>query len=361
MRTLDRYLARQLIPVWIWCILVFVFMSCLIDLFEHLDEILRYRIHLRTILAYYLNFVPLVFVRASPLALLLSCAFVTMRLVRYQEFLAMNAGGMSLARASIPFVFIGWLVSLIVFGVNEGLVPDSAAAYEQLRFEMFQGKHHHHLMENVATLDGSNRLYHARLFNLKGQELTDLTILEHDAENRPKKTIYARRAIFTPHGWVLLNGTVTRVDSAGMLSGEPETFAERLMNFPVSPKSFRQSETEPETLRTGQLRRLISQLKGMGITNLRRYTTELASKITLPLMNVIVCLIGFIGSTRARQTRGHLRGLGTSLGWGVLYYIGVAVAQGIGKEGFLPVVVAVWLPHLIAVGCCLRALRAEHA
>lgn len=359
MRTLDRYLARQLIPVWLWCILVFVFMSCLIDLFEHLDEILRYHIPAKTIAEYYLNFVPLVFVQASPLALLLSSAFVAMRLVRYQEFLAMNAGGMSLARASIPFVFIGWLISLVVFGVNEGVVPETSATYERLRFEVFQGKHRDNVMENVATLDGSNRLYHARLFNLLQQELTDLTILEHDAENRPRKTIYARRALFTPHGWLLLSGTMTRLDRAGTLTSEPEAFVERLLELPVTPQSFRQPETQPQTLRISQLRTLISQLRGMGIANVRRYTTELASKITFPLMNVVVCLIGFIGATRTSQKRGHLRELGTSLGWGVLYYVGVAVGQGIAKEGFLPVFVAVWLPHLIVVGCCVRTLRAE--
>lgn len=359
MRTLDRYLARQLIPVWLWCMVVFVFMSCLIDLFEHLDEILRYHIPMRTVLRYYLNFTPLVFVKASPLALLFSAAFITMRLVRHQELLAMNAGGLSLARASVPFLFIGWLVSLVVFSVNEGLVPGAAANYERLQFEAFRGQGQEHLLENVATLDGANRLYHARLFNLKTQELTDLTVLEHDAASHPKKTIYAHRAIFTPHGWLLLQGTLTRLRAEGTLTGDPESFVERLIPFPVTPESFRQPETEPETLRIGQLRTLITQLRGMGITNVRRYTTELAAKITMPLMNLVVCLIGFVGSTHQRHSRGHLRGLGTSLGWGVLYYLAVATSHGISKEGFLPVFVAVWFPHLIAVGACLRLLRAE--
>ena len=41
MRILDRYAVRQLVPVWLWCLCVFLFLSCVIDLFEHLDEILR--------------------------------------------------------------------------------------------------------------------------------------------------------------------------------------------------------------------------------------------------------------------------------------------------------------------------------
>ena len=31
--------------------------------------------------------------------------------------------------------------------------------------------------------------------------------------------------------------------------------------------------------------------------------------------------------------------------------------KGLGKEGVLPVVVSVWLPHVLAVGCCLRVVR----
>ena len=49
MRILDRYAVSQLLPVWIWCLCVFLFLSCLIDLFEHLDEILRYHIPLETV------------------------------------------------------------------------------------------------------------------------------------------------------------------------------------------------------------------------------------------------------------------------------------------------------------------------
>jgi len=358
MRILDRYAVRQLIPVWLWCVTVFIFLSCLIDLFEHLDEILRYRIPAATVLRYYLNFTPLVFIRASPLALLFSAAFVASRLARHQELLAMSASGTSLLRASVPFVFVGWLVSLCAFAVNDRLVPQTSAAYERMRQEVFRGRKAEEPVENVALMDTFNRLYHARQLRLKENELRDLTILEHDWHNRPTKSLYATRAIWTPHGWLLLYGTIYRIGAGGVVRGDPEPFVERLISFPVTPASFTQPEARPEAMRYAQLRLLITRLKTTGFTNLRRYRVELLSKLTFPLMNLVVCLLGFVGSTQP-QLRGHLRGLGMSLGWGLLYYLGVAVGQGIGKEGILwtPVPIAVWAPHVLAGWWCVRRLR----
>ncbi len=356
MRILDRYTAKQLIPVWVWCMVVFVFISILIDLFGHLEEILQYRIPPKTVALYYLNFAPLVSVRAAPLAFLLACAFVTMRLVRYQELLAMHASGVSLIRASLPFVFVGWLISVCVFGINDRLVPQTAAAYEQLRYELFRGRQQQRVIDSVATFDPDNRLYHAREFHLDRNELVDLVILEHDARNQPTRNLYARQAFVTPHGLLMVYGAIYQMGPHGTLAGEPMPFVERLLKFPVTPASFRQPETQPETMRFGPLRRLIARLRASQVTNLKRYTTELTAKLTLPFMNVMMGLIAFVGSTQ-RQGRGHLRGLGTSLGWGVLYYLGVAVGQSVAKEGFLPVLVAMWAPHLVALWLCWRLLR----
>jgi lipopolysaccharide export system permease protein len=355
MRILDRYAVSQLLPVWIWCLCVFLFLSSLIDLFEHLDEILRYHIPLNTVARYYANFTPIVFVRASPLALLLSSAFVASRLSRHQEFLAMNASGTSLLRASLPFLFVGWLASLSVFAVNDLIVPKTSAVYEQLRQEIFRGRGPDDQVENVALMDGFNRLYHARTLDLKTNELTDLTVLEHDRRNKPTKSLYASRAIWTKHGWLLLYGTIYRAGPGGVLRGEPEPFVERLIGYPVTPRSFVEPQSRPDLMRYGQLRLMLVRLKQTGM-DVRRYSVELASKVTLPLMNLVVCLLAFAGSTQL-SLRGNLKGLGISLAWGVAYYLLVGFWEGMGKRGLVPVLAAVWLPHIIAVWWCLRVLR----
>jgi len=236
-------------------------------------------------------------------------------------------------------------------------VPSATIVYETLRQDVFHGRKPDDRLESVTMMDTFNRLYHARELNLKGRELRDLTVLEHDRNNQPTKSLYASRAVWTPHGWLLLYGTAYRVGPRGVLRGEPEPFVERLITYPVTPESFAQPQGRPEMMRYAQLRFLIIRLRQTGIT-VRRYVVELTSKLTLPLMNLVMGFLGFAGSIQLQQ-RGTLRGLGTSLAWGLLYYLGVAVGQGIGKEGFLgiPAVVAVWAPHGAALWWGLRVLR----
>lgn len=356
MRILDRYVSLQLIPVWIWCLTVFIFLSCIIDVFEHLDEILRYRITLAEVARYYLNFLPLVVTSASPLALLLSSAFVGMRLSRHQELLAMNASGLNPIRAALPFVFIGLLISFCIFGVNEFVIPKTSVVYEQMRQEVFRGPSPKKLLENVAVLDDQNRLYHARTLNVKLKELRDLTVIEHDWQNRPTKKLRAARAIWTAHGWYLIHGTIYQSGPGGSLSGDPELFIDRLIQYPVTVKSFADPEARPDIMRYGQLKALITKLKQLKLGNVRSYEVELAAKIALPLVNMGICFLGFVGTTQLNK-RGQLRGLGTSLGWGMLYYVAVAVAQALAKQLPLSIPFLLGLPHIGAFAWSCYILR----
>src|SRR3989338_6858603 len=152
----------------------------------------------------------------------------------------MNASGTSLLRASVPFLFIGWLASLLAFAVNDLVVPGTTKAYERIRRDAFRSAEAGETIENVAVMDAVNRLYHARQLDLKTGELSDLTILEHDRQNRPVKSLYAARAVWTKFGWLLLHGAIYRVGPGGVLRGDPEPFVARPLSYPVSPAPFSQ-------------------------------------------------------------------------------------------------------------------------
>lgn len=75
MRILDRYILKSVVSVFFACILVFLFLYIIIDVFANLEEILKQQVNLSLLRDYYLSFLPLIFVQVAPIACLLATLF----------------------------------------------------------------------------------------------------------------------------------------------------------------------------------------------------------------------------------------------------------------------------------------------
>ena len=206
MRILDRYLVRQFILPCLWCLMTFVVMTVIVDLFEHLDEIVSRHIPFEMCLRYYASFIPLIYVKTSPMAMLIATTFVLGNLHRHQEIIAMKASGISLAHIISPLVALGLLASASVFAVNEYVVPSASRIYERLQQEAFerpQQGEQQRLRENVTLLGRHNRLFHAQRFDPVNCTLFDLTVLEHDEEGALTGKIFAQQAQWDGQRWRL--------------------------------------------------------------------------------------------------------------------------------------------------------------
>ncbi|MBN1871024.1 MAG: LptF/LptG family permease, partial [Candidatus Omnitrophica bacterium] len=75
MRLLDKYLLRHFIVPFLFCLVMFVVIYSVIDLFDKLNEMIENKIDLAVLLPYYLNFAPLIFVQMTPIAVLISIMY----------------------------------------------------------------------------------------------------------------------------------------------------------------------------------------------------------------------------------------------------------------------------------------------
>ena len=90
MRILDRYILNSMVKIFISCIMIVLMLSVIIDLFSHLDEILKQRTSIELLFMYYLNFLPFIFVQVSPFACLFGCLYTLGVLNRNNEIIAMR-------------------------------------------------------------------------------------------------------------------------------------------------------------------------------------------------------------------------------------------------------------------------------
>ena len=95
MRILDRYIIKPIFFAILSCILLFCFLYIIVDIFGHLDEIIRQKISLSLLIDYYLAYIPFIFTQITPIACLLSTLYVLGNLCRHNEIIAMRSAGIS--------------------------------------------------------------------------------------------------------------------------------------------------------------------------------------------------------------------------------------------------------------------------
>src|SRR5437667_5801188 len=132
MRLLDRYLLRELLVPFGYCLSGFLVFWISSDLVSELDELHKHKLHFNDIIAYYLVKIPEMLVLVLPIALLLALLYALPRHSRHQELTAIRAAGVSLWRLALPYFAVGILLSMALLVVNELWVPTSNEAAEKI-------------------------------------------------------------------------------------------------------------------------------------------------------------------------------------------------------------------------------------
>ena len=133
MRLLDRYLLRELLVPLCYCLCGFLLLWVASDMITELSSLQEKKLHAGDIAQYYLVKTPEFLVLVLPISLLLALLYSLTNHARHNEITAIRAAGVSLWRLAVPYLGVGLLASVIVFGLNEYWVPESADRAEQIR------------------------------------------------------------------------------------------------------------------------------------------------------------------------------------------------------------------------------------
>ena len=125
MRLLDRYLFRELLTWLAFCLIGIQAFVTFFSLFTDLSTIQERKLHLWDTIEYSVVSAMDYLTIVLPISLLLALLFTLTNHARHNEITAMRAAGMSLWRVSAPYLLVGFLASLVLFGLNEVCVPRS--------------------------------------------------------------------------------------------------------------------------------------------------------------------------------------------------------------------------------------------
>src|SRR5687767_395714 len=107
MRLLDRYLLRELLLPFGYCLGGFLIFWISFDLIGRVDEFQKNHLTIVDIAEYYLVTSPEVLRDILPIVLLLALLYALTTHARYNELTAMRAAGIGLWRFSAPYFAVG--------------------------------------------------------------------------------------------------------------------------------------------------------------------------------------------------------------------------------------------------------------
>src|ERR1700730_4113569 len=123
MRLLDRYVLRNFLQAYLYCIIGFISIWLIFDISDNISTFIEQNLGLIRVAHYYLTQGPQIFVILLPVSLLLALLFCLGRMSRANEIVSMLTAGISLPRVLLPLIFIGILTSLTMAALNYSLAP----------------------------------------------------------------------------------------------------------------------------------------------------------------------------------------------------------------------------------------------
>src|SRR5213596_404291 len=132
MRLLDRYVIRNFLQVYFYCIAGFISIWLIFDVSDNISSFIDNHIGLALVIRYYATQLPQVFIILLPVSLLLSLLFSLGRMSRANEIVSMLTAGVSLPRAISPLIGIGVLTVGASMALNYSLAPHADLARKRV-------------------------------------------------------------------------------------------------------------------------------------------------------------------------------------------------------------------------------------
>jgi lipopolysaccharide export LptBFGC system permease protein LptF len=280
----------------------------------------------------------------------------------------MKSGGISIYRAAGPVLGMGVLASLLLYGMQEYLLPETNKV-ANMDFNVIKGRPpqssdqldrrwilaRDHRFYNYDYLAAPRRPLETGLaepapredFALYGFSIYDVNPQTWQLDER----LYASRATWdsTTATYELERGWRRTI---GLRSSFHEFTAERVRAIgrdpggEIEPPSYFKREDRPsDTMRFGELRDHIASLEARGF-DVAPFKVQLQRKLAFPMVGVVMTILGIPFSFVVAR-RGALYGIGISIVIGIVYWACLSAFEQLGNNADLNPVLAAWAPNLL--------------
>jgi lipopolysaccharide export system permease protein len=360
MRLLDRYLLRELLMPFAYCLGGFLIFWISSDLFNKLGDFQEARMRLGDIAEYYLIKSPELLAIVLPVALLLALLYALTQHARHHEITAMRAAGVGLWRIALPYLVVGFLASVSLFFMNEYWATDAEARAELIkarRAQPGQAKFNRHIVPNLGFVNARDgRIWQIRSLNTETMVMT-APVITTTAPDGAQLQFYASHAVPSNGVWVFFN--VREFRTRGTNAEPVPTIQEPVLARPdltetpeeirsevaISERQASVKKRQRAEISLADIRSYLALHPNLTSSNRSWLHTKMHSRIAGPWKCLVVVLIALpFGAASGR--RNVFAGVAGSIIICFAYFAVMEISLAAGAGGFIPAWLAGWFPNI---------------
>ena len=359
-KVLARYTLKNFLQPLFFCFTAFTSLFVLMDLIDNMKDFQEAKIPFGTVLTFYFNLMPYIYVLILPASLLLAVLYALTRMSRSNEVVSMLTAGMSLGQVLRPVFVVSAYATALGLIANYHWAPRA----ESRRSAIVQATGEDKKLASIVQTcvmhynPETHRIWFigAMPFDPQNERIAQIEVRQLDAKGKLLSGWFGTSGRWLPetNTWVLMNGVQFNYRKGvahNLVPFIPIGTSTRMevKDWPETPWSIISAALLPDNLGVPDL---VSYLRTNDTASEERrdaFRTHLAHRFALPVQSlVLVFMAAPLGVSFSR--RGALGGIAGSvfIFFGLLFLNNLFV--NLGKGGHMHPLLAVWMPHLIIGG-----------
>lgn len=350
MKILRTYLLKEFIAPLFLALGVLTFVMILGNLVKIAELIINKGVDIISVGKLFLFMIPYLLTYTLPIAALAAVLLSLGRLSSDNEIVAIKASGINLFQLVLPLLTMGLILSLVLVIFNDQVIPYAHFATRKTLMEVGV-KNPTAALEPGVFINSFDK-YVLFIYRIDQNKLTNVRIYEPQGEDKPTRTIVAKRGEFIAIPGKnmiklkLIDGTSDEPDPNNPNSFYKLNFKSYFMSLNISQaKEKGEIKKKPKDMTIQQLIEEIKKLKKENIDP-APLISEINEKIALAFSCMVFILLG---SSLAIITRRREKSINFGMAFVIVgvYYLLLLGSESLGLQGYMPPALALWLPNMI--------------
>jgi LPS export ABC transporter permease LptG/LPS export ABC transporter permease LptF len=361
LKTLDRYLIREILQPFLLALAVFTFILQIPPIMDQAEGLIAKGVPWLTVAHLLALLVPQALGLTIPMAFLVGLLVAFGRLSADREMVASLACGVSLYRFLVPVMTFATVAAAVTMWILIVGIPDANQRFREITYDIVAARVENDVRPRVFFEDFPTRVLYIQDSAAPQPGWRKVFLADTATPGRP--------VIFMAEGGrLLLDRGAQRVElvlhdgarySPGSDAGEYEVyrFDDRDLIISLDPRTVFPSTTPPKgvtELRIAELREQIALKESQGLSP-HNEIMQIQQKFSIPVACLIFGLIGIALGVTARKD-GKLAGFVVGIGVIFVYYILFYLAESLTKGHMLPSTISRWVPNIVLGPLAVAAL-----